>query len=290
LSLLSQKIEDYKLLLKFRLTLTVTITSGLAYFLASFDKMNLSGLCMLLVGGFMVTGAANALNQVLEKDFDKLMTRTANRPLAAGRMQMTEAVLIAGFMSLFGIVVLALFNPLTAFLGMLALVGYAFLYTPMKRVSPVAVVVGALPGAMPVLIGTVAVEGHISAFGLALFTIQYFWQFPHFLSIGWLAFEDYQKAGYKLIPNIGEERDPGVGRQAFFNALILVPMSFIFWWIGEASLITSGLMTIPALGYAMLGLRLYRLQNRSAALGLMFASFAYLPIVLLLLIFDKLIF
>jgi len=195
------KLRDYSLLVKLRLNLTVVFSSVVAYMIAAGEQSSWLAIGILAMGGFWVTGAANALNQVLEKDFDKQMKRTADRPLASGRMKMGEAVLAAGFMSLLGISLLALFNPWTAFLGTLALVSYAFIYTPMKRVGPEAVVIGAVPGALPTLIGCTAAQGELSWLGVALFVAQFLWQFPHFWSIGFLGYDDYHKAGYQLVPH-----------------------------------------------------------------------------------------
>ena len=155
---LGNKLRDYRLLVKLRLSLTVVFSSVMAFLITS-PNPSFSALLTLSLGGFLVTAAANALNQVLEKDYDRQMKRTADRPIAAGRMSMSEGVMAAGFMSMFGIIFLALFNPWTAFLGMLAMVVYAFVYTPFKRISPIAVTIGAIAGAFPVLIGGVAAEG-----------------------------------------------------------------------------------------------------------------------------------
>lgn len=290
LSLLGQKVEDFKLLVKFRLTLTVVFTSMMAFVLASPGAIDWGWLLILALGGFLVTGAANTLNQVLEKDYDKLMTRTENRPIAAGRMTVSQAVLWAGFMSLGGIVFLALFNVWAAFFGMLALVSYAFIYTPLKRVSPIAIPVGAFPGALPMLIGAVAVQGELTAFAITLFTIQFFWQFPHFWAIGWLGFDDYQKAGFKLVPSNEGERDQKTGWYAFIYATLLVFIPFMFMWNGEVGLGAIIVLALIGVAYAVFGYRLYKIKTREVALQLMFASFFYLPLVLAVMMIDKFLF
>lgn len=288
LSLALQKAQDYKMLVKFRLTMTVVFSSVMAFLIALSGPVNWLAIFILATGGFLVTGAANALNQVLEKDFDKLMKRTADRPLAAGRMSTSEAVMAAGFMSLFGITLLALFNPWAAFFGMLALVTYAFLYTPMKRLSPSAVAVGAVPGALPTLIGCVAAQGELTFLGLSLFALQFLWQFPHFWSIGWLGFEDYANAGYKLMPtNRKGERDSRIGLQAFLYALFLVPVSIIPYMLGVSGWVSAVVVVILSLGYAYFGWSFYRAGSRKSALQLMFFSFAYIPVSLVALFADK---
>lgn len=287
-SIFGQKVADYQSLVKFRLTLTVVFSSVMAYLIAASGAIDWLSVGMLALGGFLVTGAANALNQVLEKDYDKLMTRTANRPLPTGRMTTSEAVLAAGLMSLGGITLLAMFNPLTAFLGMVALLSYAYLYTPLKRVSPIAITVGAFPGALPTLIGCVAVEGEITMLGLALFCIQFIWQFPHFWAIGWLGYDDYKKAGYKLLPSQNGERDKNTGLQSFIYAMLLVPLGILPFYLGVTGIVSMVIAIIVALVYAAMGLNLYKKCNRKAALQLMFVSFFYIPIVFVAMYFDKL--
>ena len=286
-SLISQKIKDYKLLVKLRLNLTVVFSSVMAYLIASSGPINWTAIVILSLGGFLITGAANALNQVLEKDFDKLMKRTAGRPLAAGRMTTSEAVMAAGIMCLFGITFLALFNPWTAFLGMLAMVSYAFVYTPVKRLSPIAVLIGAFPGALPVLIGAVAAQGELTALGWALFAIQFLWQFPHFWAIGWLGYEDYDKAGYRLLPTKDGKRDPNVGWQAFIYASYLIPVSMMPFILGATGWVSAMIVFVAGMVYAYFGWNLFKKCDRKAALQLMFASLIYNPLTLVLLFIDK---
>lgn len=285
---LRQKIRDYKLLIKFRLTLTVVFSSVMAFLIAAEGSVSWQAILVLSLGGFLVTSAANTLNQVLEKDFDKLMKRTQDRPLAAGRMGISEAVLAAGFMSMFGITCLALFNPWTAFLGTLSLVLYAFVYTPMKRISPNAVLVGAIPGAMPTLIGVVAAQGELTMLGLSLFALQFLWQFPHFWSIGWLGHEDYSKAGYRMIPTTAEGApSSSLGLQAFLYALFLLPVGLMPYLLGVSGYLSAAIVVVLGLGYAWFGWSFYQKNNRKAALQLMFFSFMYIPASLVVFLLDK---
>lgn len=275
------------MLVKVRLSLTVVFSSLMAYLIALPRELEWGPLLVLALGGFLVTGAANALNQVLEKDYDRLMRRTADRPLAADRMTVSEAVMAAGLMSLFGISLLALFNPWAAFFGMVALLSYAFLYTPMKRISPIAVLIGAIPGALPVLIGCVAAQGTISLLALVLFAIQFFWQFPHFWAIGWLGYEDYQRAGYRLLPSVDGQRDRSTGLQSFFYATFLLPVVIMPYLLGIAGVLSAVVVVVLTVLYAALGWNFYRKSDRKAALLLMFYSFVYLPISLVVLFVDK---
>ena len=271
------------MLVKLKLSSVVVITSILSYAVVAGANFSLFSFLMLAIGGFLVTGAANAINQVLEKDFDKLMTRTAERPVTAGRMKSSEAVMFAGISCLIGISILALFNPITALLGMLSFVMYAFVYTPMKRYSTSAVAIGAVPGALPVLIGCTAFEGYISLLAISLFTVQFLWQFPHFWAIGYLAFEDYSKAGYKLLPVMeGEEKiDRQLGIHSVIYALLILPVMGGLFYFGEVSNIATLIGIVATIIYAYFGVKFHQYFNRASARNLMFCSFFYMPIILI---------
>ena len=283
------KASDYGLLIKLRLTSTVVFSSVMAY-LITVPTVKWFDVLILAAGGFLVTGAANSLNQVLEKDFDRLMKRTKDRPIAAGRMSQSEGVMAAGFMSMVGITLLALFNPWTAFLGTLAMVLYAFVYTPLKRISPVAVFVGAIAGALPVLIGCVAAEGRFTGFAILLFSIQFFWQFPHFWSIAWLGFDDYKKAGYKFVPEQNGRPDISIGLQSLLYSLFLMGVIGIAYGMGRIAIGPAIIAILVSIGFSILSYRFYRNQNRKSALALMFYSLGYIPLVLLIFLIDKIVF
>lgn len=275
------KWEDYKLLVKVKLSSVVVITSMLAYAVAAGSSFSWYALCLLAIGGFAVTAAANAINQVLEKDFDKYMTRTANRPVTAGRMKTSEAVMFAGIACLIGITVLSVFSPVTAFLGMLSFVMYAFVYTPMKRYSTLAVAVGAIPGALPVLIGATAATGSITLFAVGLFLIQFLWQFPHFWAIGFLAFDDYSNAGYKLLPASDEGIDRNLGIHSVVYSLLIVPLVALLYYACDASIAASVVAIVSTVVYAAYSFQFHRQFDRVSARSLMFCSFFYMPIVLI---------
>lgn len=277
---LKERIKDYGVLIKFKLSLTVVFSAVMAYLIVGGAAVSLIGAISLFLGGMLVTGAANALNQMLEKDYDALMERTKNRPIVVGRISPSEAVLSAGLMCLLGITILGMFNPLTAFLGMLSLVLYAFLYTPLKRFSSVAVLVGTLPGALPVMIGAVAVQGYISTLAIILFVIQVIWQLPHFWAIGWLGFEDYQKAGYKLLPIKDQKLDARIGLYSFFASLPLLVLAILPSLIGEMVWGASLSVLAMSIVYSIFSYRFYQNADRKSALKLMFSSFFYLPVVL----------
>jgi len=281
-SALFQKIADYKLLVKFRLNLTVVFSAVMAYLIVmQVEVINWTAVIILALGGFLVTGAANALNQVLERDYDRQMKRTEDRPLPAGRMTVSEAVMAAGLMSMVGIILLSMFNPWTGLLGMLALISYSFIYTPMKRVGPIAVFIGAIPGALPVLIGAMAFQGGFTLLALVLFGIQFFWQFPHFWAVAWLAHEDYAKAGFHLLPSPKGVKNNNAGRQSFLFAMMLIPLTLVPYFLGSVGIVATVFVVLVGLGYAYFSWNFFKQCTRQAALRLMFSSFAYLPLVLL---------
>lgn len=274
-------LSDLSALVKFRLSATVVLSSVLAYLVAlSSGPVSWWSIAILSVGGFLTTAAANILNEVLEKDYDREMERTRTRPLATGSMSSSDALLIAGFSSLGGISLLALFNPWTAFLGMFSLICYAFVYTPLKRVGPIAVVVGAIPGALPALIGCAAAEGHISTLGITLFTMQFFWQLPHFYAIGYLGFADYKKAGFKLVPENerGEAHTKLLGRDSIFAAMVLIPLGFIPYFLGITTWWSVILVGVLGVAFVWFAYDFSRSPGRKTALSMMFFSFAYLPL------------
>ncbi len=276
----SLTLGDLSALVKFRLSATVVLSSVLAYLVAlGGGGFSWYAILVLTAGGFLTTAAANILNEVLEKDYDREMERTRLRPLADGRLSSSNALLLAGFSSIAGITFLALFNPWTAFLGMVSLISYAFVYTPLKRVGPIAVLVGAIPGALPALIGCAAAEGSITGLGMTLFTIQFFWQLPHFYAIGYLGFADYRKAGFRLVPDLAGEADTRVlGRDSIVATLILLPLSFLPYLLGFTSLTAAAIVLLLGICFLYFAVGFYRAPSRRTALAMMFFSFAYLPV------------
>jgi len=276
----SQGLTDLAALVKFRLSATVVLSSVLAYLVAlGTGSFSWWSVLVLTAGGFLTTAAANVLNEVLEKDYDKQMARTRSRPLATGRLSTSDALLIAGFSSIGGITLLALFNPWTAFLGMVSLISYAFVYTPLKRVGPVAVLVGAIPGALPALIGCAAAEGGITMLGVTLFTIQFFWQLPHFYAIGYLGYEDYAKAGFKLVPeNEGGVDTRLLGRDSVLAAALLLPLAVVPYFLGATTLVAALIVVLLSAVFLRFALVFRAAPGRKTALGMMFFSFAYLPL------------
>lgn len=276
------KSKDYLMLSKLKLSLVVVISSILGYVIASKGGAKFSDVSILFFGGLLVTAAANALNQVLEKDFDIQMTRTQDRPIASGRMKSSEGVMFAGITCILGISLLALFNPLTALLGMVSLVLYAFVYTPMKRYTTLSVAIGAIPGALPVLIGSTAFDGRITLLSFALFLIQFLWQFPHFWAIGFLGFDDYYKAGFKLLPTEGDNIQRNLGLSAAIYATLIIPILVFIYAADISSMLATILALIITIVYIYLSVNFHLRFERTSARKLMFFSFFYLPVILLI--------
>ncbi|MBX2893013.1 MAG: heme o synthase [Saprospiraceae bacterium] len=286
---LTQSVTDFGLLVKFKLTLLVLFSAVMSYAIVCGGDVDWTVMGLLAFGGFMVTGAANALNQVLERDYDKLMPRTANRPVATGRMSVSKAVLWAGLMAMAGITVLSFFNPLAGFLGTLSLMSYAFVYTPLKRSTPLSVVVGAVPGALPLIIGCVVHEGFISPMAFMLFTLQFLWQFPHFWAVAWLADDDYKKAGFYLLPSKNGVKDSTTGLLSFVFCLLMVGNALLGWSLGYVGTWATMLLVGLNAYWALLCWRLFKECSRAAARKQMFMSFVHLPVSLIVILIDKII-
>lgn len=282
----SSRLADLGMLFKTKLTMLVVFSSVMSYFIAA-SSINPLAILLLIVGGSLVTFAANTLNQVLEKDYDILMKRTENRPLPQGRMSVSSAVMLAGFLSLFGIGVLCFINVWAGLLGTASLILYAFIYTPLKRISSISVLVGAIPGALPMSIGCVVAEGTITPLAIALFAIQFFWQFPHFWAIAFLSHKDYTNAGYKMMPSKSGLPDEEIGFQSFIYSLFLYPVFIATWYLGYINPIGAVLLCVLSIVYSILSWDLYKKVNAESAKKLMFSSFAYLPLALFILLIFK---
>ena len=287
ISFLRAKARDYNQLVKFRLTFLVVFSSVVTYLTASAGAINWFEVAMLSLGGFLVTGASNGINQVIEKDFDKLMVRTANRPVATNRMSVTEASVVSLLMGLLGVMIIRTYlNPLSGWLALGALLSYAFVYTPLKRISPVSVFVGAFPGAIPTLLGWVAYTGAIDMPALILFGVQFFWQFPHFWSIAWILDDDYKRAGFKMLPST-PGRDKGTALQTLTFSLVLIPIGMLPYQYGVAGVSSAIIGALGGLMLSYYSYKLFRSCEIADAKKLMFASFVYLPMVQLAYLFDK---
>ena len=279
------KLGAYAAFTKLRLTSLVVISSIIGYGIGAVD-FSWVEVFWLSLSGVLVTGASNGFNQVIERDVDALMNRTKGRPLPQGTMGVIESLLLATAMGVAGLVVLYfMFNQLAAVLGALALFSYVLLYTPLKRYSSIAVFVGAFPGAIPPMLGYVAATADFDLYAGLLFAMQFMWQFPHFWAIAWVSHEDYKKAGYHLLPSKGKD-----GQSAFLTllyTLFLIPVSLLPWAFDLIGPIAAVALAVAGIAFAIPAFKLLRTNSDKAARSVMFASFFYLPIAQLILLFDK---
>ena len=275
-------------LTKFRLTLSVVFSSFISYFLGS-ESINFIDLTYLLTGGILIVSSSNIFNQIIERDLDKLMNRTKNRPLPKNKIKINTALLLAITTGVLGIVFMYLINIKVAILAAVSIFLYTAIYTPMKRVSPLAVFVGAIPGAFPFMIGWVAATNQIGIEAITLFLMQFFWQFPHFWSIGWSQSDDYKKAGFKMLPT--GKKDKSTSAQILFYSIWAVIISIVpfFGITGNLRLSLFGLIFVIVLG-VFLVYKSYLLfidgKNENAN-RLMLTSIVYLTLVQLTFLLDK---
>jgi protoheme IX farnesyltransferase len=303
---LASKVKDYFILIKFTLSFLVVFSCVVCYLLAPNIHFDLASVILLFFAGMCVTGSANTINQTVERKTDALMRRTAGRPVAAGRMTVNEAWTFAIILGVVGVVIMWYwFNLASAVISLLSLFLYAFIYTPLKRVNSISVLVGAFPGALPCLIGWVAGTGLISPFatfqgtlatgethtffnygGYILFAIQFLWQFPHFWAIAWVAHKDYQKAGFKLLPS---EEGPTkfTAMQTVIYSMLMVPVGMLPFYFGISGILAFWILVACNLWMVYVSINLVIKMNVAAARKVMFSSYFYLMIVFLGLLLDK---
>lgn len=283
---ISQKVRAFVELVKMRLSLLVAFSSAFGYALAMGGRVDWMQLGALFVGGWLVSGASCTVNQVLEQDYDKLMKRTQNRPLPTNRLNNSESLWFALVLAIAGVGLLWIStNMLTVGLSVLSMILYSFVYTPLKRVGPIAVFVGAFPGALPPLLGWTAATGAISHEALIIFGIQFIWQFPHFWAIAWVADEDYKKAGFKLLPVQGE-KDMKTAFQIMTYTLFLIPLGLLPTYFGITGINSAVIATVCGVLFLASTIKLMKDQSRKSALRIMFGSFLYLPIVQIAYLLD----
>jgi protoheme IX farnesyltransferase len=284
---IASKVKDYSQLMKFNLTFMIVFSSVVSYLLVPGVEFSLIKVLTLFAGGLLVSGSSNTINQLLEKETDKLMARTAVRPLPAGRLSETEGIIIAVVTGVAGFAILAWgFNWLCAGLSLLSLVVYGFVYTPWKKWNSLAVLVGAIPGALPLLIGWAAGANELGEGAWALFAIQFLWQFPHFWAIAWIGHKDYTRAGFKLLPNSGEPNKM-IALQTVAYTLLLIPAGLIPYMLGLTGYISAIIVIMVTLFFFYRAVNLYRKCDVPAARKLMFGSYIYLTIMQLALLADK---
>ncbi len=285
---LKARLSDYVQLMKLRLSFSVVFSASAGYLLAA-DVFSVSVLLALIIGGFLVVGASNGFNQVIERNRDALMERTRNRPLPAGRMTVLEAMIASSVMLFAGLGLLFTINPLSAIFGALSVFIYTLIYTPLKAKTPLAVFVGAIPGAIPFMLGWVAATNDFDIEPGTLFALQFLWQFPHFWAIAWLAYDDYAKAGYYLLPSRKRDRASSLQTITYTVWLMFVSVIPVFGFTGSLSLSwwAAGLILLLGFYLLMKAIRLNRAKDALTARALMIASIMYLPLVQIIYVVDK---
>ncbi len=283
--------RDFKEITKAGLAISV-LFSSIAGYLLGFDSefpFSWSTLIMLSIGGYCMVGASNAFNQVIEKDLDALMDRTKNRPVPSGRMSVNTALVIASLLTLVGLVLLYLINPKTAMFGAISIFLYTSVYTPLKTKTPLSVFVGAFPGAIPFMLGWVAATGNFGIEAGTLFLIQFFWQFPHFWSIGWFLYEDYEKAGFFMLPTGKKDKSTAVQTIMYTCWLIVASLLPCLGYTGQLFISPIAAIIVFLLGLWMLyfAVKMYKERSAKAAKALMLASVSYITLLQLTYIVDK---
>jgi protoheme IX farnesyltransferase len=288
---LASKVKDYFQLIKFTLSFMVVFSTVVSFLIAPnedyYVRSKVISVLLLFIGGMLITGSANAINQVLEKDTDAVMKRTAKRPVASGRMNSNEATVFAVIAGALGVFILWYwFNYQAALTGLFSLFLYGFIYTPLKKINSVAVLVGAIPGALPCLIGWVAATGSFDAGAWILFGIQFLWQFPHFWAIAWLAHTDYTKAGFKLLPG---DKGPTkfTALQTVIYSILMIPFGLLPYYMGIAGVVSVWILLICNLWMLGVSILLFLKMDQKSARWVMFSSYFYLMIVLLALFMDR---
>ena len=276
------------ILIKYRLSLSVVLSSVCSYLIA-FDIFSLITFSLLVIGGFFVVGASNGFNQVIERRRDALMIRTSSRPIPSGVMTVNKALVICVTLGILGLSMLYLINFRTALFGLVSMIIYLGLYTPLKTLTPLSVFFGAIPGAIPFMLGWVAVTNKFSIETGILFMIQFFWQFPHFWAIGWMSHDDYKNAGFKMLPS--GKRDNATAFQIVFYSIWMIIVSSLpyFNFTGKLSIGTYSLILILISGLLMLyqALKLMRYKDKQNAIRLMYVSIFYLSFIQIIFVVDK---
>lgn len=283
-------ISDFKEITKMRLSLSV-VFSSLAGYLLGVDTINYQTLILLALGGYFMVGASNGFNQIIEKDLDALMNRTKNRPIPAGRMSVNTAFVISTIFTILGIVILYTINKQTAMFGAISIFLYTCAYTPLKTKTPLAVFVGAIPGAIPFMLGWVAATDDFGIEPGTLFALQFFWQFPHFWAIGWFLFDDYKKGGFYMLPTGKQDKGTAVQTIMYTIWTIIISIIPVFGFTGklQLSIIAAILVFGAGLWFLYYAIRLFRLMTEKAARQLMLVSVSYITLIQIIYVADKFI-
>ncbi|TAI47035.1 heme o synthase [Flagellimonas allohymeniacidonis] len=287
---LSLIFSDFKEITKAKLAVSVVFSSIAGYFLGAY-QIELWSVVLLAFGGYCMVGASNAYNQVIEKDLDALMKRTRNRPIPSGRMSVSTAMTVAILLTILGVISLYFLSPKTAMFGAISIFLYTSVYTPLKTKTPLAVFVGAFPGAIPFMLGWVAATDDFGIEPGTLFMIQFFWQFPHFWALGWMLDDDYKRGGFKMLPT--GKKDRGTALQIILYTIWMIVISVMpaFGFTGRLHLTIPAATIVLLCGLIMLffAFRLYEKRDNVSARRLMLASVTYISLIQIIYVVDKLI-
>tara|TARA_Y100000748_G_scaffold281720_1_gene261526 strand:- start:3 stop:860 length:858 start_codon:yes stop_codon:yes gene_type:complete len=282
-------IENIKIffeLSKFRLSLLVSLSSVFGFLISS-KSVDINEVFILLIAGYLVSSSSVINNQIFERDLDKLMERTKKRPIPTDRVSIKKSIIISFTSMIVGLSLISYYlNIYAALLSLISLILYSFVYTPMKKIGPIAVFIGAIPGALPPLIGWVASTGQITLEAIIIFSIQFIWQFPHFWAIAWMYDDDYKKAGFKLLPNNGE-KNMKTAVNIMIYTLFLIPLGLLPTIFGITGIISGAVAVLLAIIFLAQTFKLINDYSRDSALKVMFSSFIYLPIVQISYVLDK---
>lgn len=281
--------EDFKAITKHRLAISVVFSSVAGYLIAVGREVDFVVLAMLAIGGYCMVGASNAYNQIIERDLDKLMDRTKNRPIPSGTISVKVAFIIATVLTIIGLVVLYMINPKSAMFGAISIFMYVSLYTPLKTKTPLSVFIGAFPGAIPFMLGWVAATNDFGIEPGTLFLMQFLWQFPHFWAIGWFLYEDYEKAGFFMLPTGKKDKNTAVQIIMYTIWTILASIIPVFGFTGELKLSIAAAVIVFLLGLGMLyfAILLFKRMDAKTARQLMLASVSYITLLQIVYIVDK---
>ena len=282
---------DFKAITKAGLAISVVFSSlaGFMIGVPSFHAIDWFVFFKLAIGGYCMVGASNAYNQVIEKDLDALMDRTKNRPVPSGRMSPNVGLFIASLLTIIGLSLLYTINPKTAMFGAISIFLYTSIYTPLKTITPLSVFVGAFPGAIPFMLGWVAATGDFGIEAGTLFLIQFFWQFPHFWAIGWFLYDDYEKAGFFMLPSGKKDKSTALQTILYTIWLIIASLLPMTGYTGKLFITPVAAIVVFLLGLWMLfyAVRLYQLRTSKAARTLMLVSVSYITLLQIVYILDK---
>jgi len=283
-------ISDFKEITKMRLSISVVFSSLVGYLLGV-DTIDFGTLVLLVLGGYFMVGASNGYNQIIEKDLDALMDRTKNRPIPAGRMSVNTAFIISTIFTILGIIILYTINKQTAMFGAISIFLYTCAYTLLKTKTPIAVFVGAIPGAIPFMLGWVAATDDFGIEPGTLFALQFFWQFPHFWAIGWFLFEDYKKGGFYMLPTGKQDKGTAVQTIMYTIWTILISIIPVFGFTGRLQISIVAAIVVFGVGMWFLyyAIRLFRLMTEKAAKQLMLVSVSYITLIQIIYVVDKFI-